>query len=96
MKEILDITSDIAIATGGMLSGMLIYAYFHEEKIIEWEYRHIILPFRRLCRRMRLFIAKSVKSNTRIMEWLNKPQKHGRPDADFIAGQVKVFGDVWK
>lgn len=89
-------TSFTAIFTGGILAGMLIYAFFHEKKLIAWEDEHLIPAFRRLCRRIRLFIAKRMKSSARFMAWLNKPAKHGKPDADFIAGQVKVFGDVWR
>ena len=40
--------------------------------------------------------ADGLKANERFMKWLNKPVKHGSPDADWIAGQVRVFGDVWR
>ncbi len=92
----IDLTSDIAIFTGGILAGMLIYAFFHEEKLIAFEERYIFPPFCRLWRGINRFIRSRLKSNARFMAWLNKPQKHGKPDADFITGQVKVFGDVWK
>ena len=67
---------------------LLIYGYMHEEKVIARENKFI--------GKVKRFIRKSLKSNSRFMAWLNKPQKHGKPDADFIAGQIKVFGDVWR
>lgn len=96
MNVVETLTSNIAIFTGGILAGMLIYAFFHEEKISEWERKYIFTPLRRLWRRINRFIRSRLKSNARFMAWLNKPQKHGKPDADFITGQVKVFGDVWR
>ncbi len=90
-----ELTSFTAIFTGGILSGFLIYALFKEPKVIAWE-DNVLFPFlRRLWRRISCFIRTRMKSNARFMKWLNKPQKHGRPDEDFIAGQVKVWGD-WK
>lgn len=89
----IDLTSDIAIFAGGILAGMLIYAFFHEEKNTEWECKYIFTPLRRLWRRINRFIRSRLKSNARFMAWLNKPQKHGKPDADFITGQVRVWGD---
>ena len=44
------------------------------------------------CKRM----IEAMKSSARLMEWLNKPQKHGKPDDEWIVGQVKVFGDEWR
>lgn len=95
MEKTLDLIFDIAIFTGGMLAGFLIYAYHHEEKFILWEEKHIIAPLRRLWQRIKRFIRRCLKSNERFMAWLNKPQKHGKPDTEFIQGQVKVFGDSW-
>lgn len=92
----IELASFTAIYTGGILSGFLIYAHHHEEKFILWEDKHIIAPLRRLWQRIKRFIRKSLKSNVRFMAWLNKPVKHGRPDANFIEGQIKVFGDVWR
>lgn len=89
----IDLTSDIAIFTGGILAGMLIYAFFHEEKISGRERKYIFTPLRRLWRGINRFIRSRLKSNARFMAWLNKPQKHGKPDEDFITGQIKVWGD---
>lgn len=92
----IDLTSDIAIFTGGMLAHAFIAACFFNKKFIAFEDKYIFPPLRRLWRRINRFIRSRLKSNARFMAWLNKPQKHGKPDADFITGQVKVFGDVWK
>lgn len=89
-------SSFIAIFTGGILSGFVIYAFFHEDKWIAWKDKHLIPPLRRLCARIRRSIAKAMKSNARFMKWLNKPQKHGKPDEEWIIGQVRVFGDEWR
>ncbi|MBE7027372.1 MAG: hypothetical protein E7410_07445 [Ruminococcaceae bacterium] len=90
------LASFTAIYTGGILSGLLIYAFFKEPKIIAWE-DNVLFPFlRRLWQRICRFIRRRMKSNARFIAWLNKPVKHGKPDADFIAGQIKVFGDVWR
>lgn len=81
------LTSWVAIATSGFFSALFAYLLFFKfREVLDWEAEHIWKPFDALCRRIRLFIAKRVKSNARIMAWLNKPQKHGKPDADFIAG----------
>lgn len=87
----------VAIFTGGVLTGLLIYAFFKEPKIIKWEDEHLIPFFRRLWKRILRFISKQLRKNKRFMAWLNKPAKHGRPDEDWITGQVKVFGDdMWR
>ncbi len=44
----------------------------------------------------RVRVALKLKSSARFMEWLNKPQKHGKPDDDFITSQIKVFRDTWR
>lgn len=80
----------VATFTGGILSGICIYGFFHEKKVIEWEYKHIWNPLKRKIR------SKLIK-NKRFMAWLNAPAKHGKPDEDWITGQVKVFGDdMWR
>ena len=96
MNIVETLTSNIAIFTGGILAGMLMYALFHEEKFIAFEERYIFAPLRRLWRRISRFIRSRLKNNARFMGWLNKPQKHGKPDTDFITGQVRVWGDVWR
>lgn len=60
---------------------LLIYGYMHESKVIAWENRFVA--------RIKRFIRKCLKSNARFMAWLNKPVKHGKPDADFIEDKRK-------
>jgi hypothetical protein len=67
---------------------LLIWGYMHEEKVIAWENKVI--------RKAKRFIRTQLRKSDRIVAWAEKPTKHGIPDEDFIAGQVKVFGDVWK
>ncbi len=86
----------VATFTGGILSGLLIYAFFKEPKIIKWEDERLFPFLRGLWHRICRFIRKCLKSNARFMKWLNKPVKHGKPDDDWITGQVKVFGDMWR
>lgn len=89
----IDLTSDIAIFTGGMLAHAFIAACFFNKNFIAFEERYIFTPLHRLWRGISRFIRFRLKNNTRFMAWLNKPQKHGKPDVDFITGQVKVWGD---
>ena len=67
---------------------LLVYAYMHEEKVIAWENRVI--------RKAKRFIRTQLRKSDRIVAWAETPAKHGRPDEEWITGQVKVFGDVWK
>ena len=65
---------------------LLIYGYMHEEKVIAWE--------QSIIRKAKRFIRRQLRKSPRIVAWAEKPAKHGRPDAEWIEGQVKVFGDV--
>ena len=67
---------------------LLIYGYLHEDKVIAWEQKMF-------CKAKR-FIRNQLRKSDRIVAWAESPTKHGRPDADFIAGQIKVYGDVWR
>ena len=69
---------------------MLIVALvaIHRDKVIEWERRQIA-KFKR-------WLRKQLRKSDRIVAWAEKPAKHGKPDSEFITGQVKVFGDVWE
>ena len=67
---------------------LLIYGYMHKKKVIAWENR----VFSKAKRNIRKLLRKS----KRIVAWAETPAKHGRPDADFIEGQIKVYGDAWK
>jgi predicted membrane chloride channel (bestrophin family) len=68
---------------------MFIWGYANKDKVIAWEYKHLWNPLKEA-------IRKLLRKNEKIVAWANEPAKHGRPDADFVAGQVKVYGDVWK
>ena len=68
---------------------LLIWGFYNESKIAEWE--------RKQYKKFRRWLAKKLISNKRFMAWLNKPAKHGKPDEDWITGQIKVFGDdMWR
>ncbi len=86
---LIELSSFTAIFTGGILSGMYIYAKYHEPKVIEWEYKHLWNPLKRAVRNL-------LRKSKRIVAWAEQPSKHGTPDEDWITGQVKVFGDVWR
>ena len=79
-----------AIFAAGALSGLWIYAYKHKhDAIVEWEYKHLWNPLKKL-------IRKLLRKSKRIVAWAETPVKHGKPDKDWITGQIKVFGDVWR
>lgn len=65
-----------------------IWGYANKDKVIAWEYKRLWNPLKKA-------IRKLLRKSDRIVAWANT-EKHGRPDADFISGQVKVYGDVWK
>ena len=67
---------------------LLLWGYMHETKVIAWENKVIS--------NAKKTIRKHLRKSKRIVAWAEKPAKHGKPDADFIAGQIKVFGVVCK
>ena len=69
---------------------MLIIAIvaINRKKIAAWE--------RRQLERFKLWFRRQLRKSPRIVAWAAKPAKHGKPDSDWIEGQIKVFGDVWK
>ena len=60
----------------------------NKDKIAQWE--------RMMWEKFKRFLRRQLRKSKRIVAWANKPVKHGSPDADWIAGQVRVFGDVWR
>lgn len=66
---------------------MCIWGYANKDKVIAFE---IIVwsMFKR-------WLRTQLRKNDRIVAWA-KTEKHGRPDALFKVGQIKVYGDVWK
>ena len=67
---------------------LLIYGFTHEAKVVALE--------KKMWRSFKSFLRRQLRKSKRIVAWAEKPAKHGKPDAEFIAGQVKVFGDVWE
>lgn len=67
---------------------LVVYGYAHEDKVIAWENKVI--------RKVKNGIRKQLRKSKKIVAWAEKPTKHGRPDEDFIAWQIKVHGDAWK
>ncbi len=65
------------------------------EFLIKWEDEYIFERFRVFKRKLHIKIAKKLRANKRLMAWLEKPRKHGRPDDEWIAGQIKVWHD-WR
>lgn len=63
---------------------------------VQWLFIKFARRIEEAIQRARVRIALKLKSSARFMEWLNKPQKHGKPDEEWIVGQVKVFGDEWR
>lgn len=86
---LIELSSFTSIFTGGILSGIYIYAKFHEPEVTAWEYKHLWNPLKE-------WVRNILVSNKRFMAWLNKPAKHGSPDTEWMTDQIKVFGDIWK
>ena len=63
---------------------------------VQWLFIRFARRVEEAIQRARVRIAHKLKSSARFMAWLNKPQKHGKPDEEWIVGQVKVFGDEWR
>ena len=63
---------------------------------VQWLFISFARRVEEAIQRARVRIALKLKSSARFMAWLNKPQKHGKPDDEWIVGQVKVFGDEWR
>lgn len=59
----------------------------NRKKIAEWE--------RRVWARFKRWLRTQLRKSDRIVAWAEKPTKHGRPDEEWIAGQVQVWGD-WR
>lgn len=91
------LTSWTAIITAGCVSALFMYLFiFKFKETLDFEAKHIWLRYDALCVKFKRFIRRQLRKSKRLVAWAEKPTKHGRPDADFIAGQVKVSGDVWK
>ena len=62
---------------------------------VQWLFIKFARRIEEAIQRARVRIALKLKNSARFMAWLNKPQKHGKPDEEWIVGQVRVFGD-WR
>ena len=67
---------------------LLLWGFAHEEKVTKWEQKQWT--------RFKRWLRTQLRKSDRIVVWAEKPAKHGKPDSEFITGQVKVFGDVWE
>ena len=66
----------------------ILYGFANEPKVARWE--------RKQWAKFKRFIRRQLRKSPRIVAWAEKPTKHGRPDDEWITGQVRVFGDMWK
>lgn len=66
----------------------ILYGFTHEAKVVALE--------KKMWRSFKSFLRRQLRKSKRIVAWAEKPAKHGKPDAEFITCQVKVFGDVWE
>jgi hypothetical protein len=83
------LTSWTAIITAGCVSALFMYLLIcKRRKVIDWEYKHLWNPLKKA-------IRKLLRKSPRIVAWAEKPTKHGRPDKEWITGQIRVWGE-WK
>ena len=66
---------------------LFIYLYTRKDKLIAWEVKQIAKAKR--------FIRRQLRKSDRIVAWAEKPTKHGRPDDEWITGQIQVWGE-WR
>ena len=57
----------------------------NRKKIAEWE--------RKVWKKIKRFIRRQLRKSPRIVAWAEKPTKHGRPDDEWITGQIQVWGE---
>lgn len=91
------LTSWVAIATSGFFAAIFAFLFvFKYKEVLDFEAKHIWSRYDAMCDKAKRKIRRFLRKSDRIVAWAESPTKHGRPDEDFIAGQVKVYGDVWK
>ena len=91
------LTSWVAIATSGFFSALFMYLLIARFKdVLDWEAEHLWSRYDAMCEKLKRFIRRQLRKSKKIVAWAEKPAKHGKPDADWIEGQIKVFGDVWR
>ena len=57
----------------------------NRHKVAEWE--------RKVWKKLKRFIRRQLRKSPRIVAWAEKPTKHGRPDEEWITGQIQVWGE---
>lgn len=63
----------------------ILYGFFNEPKVARWEQKQWA--------RFKRWLRRQLRKSDRIVAWAEKPVKHGKPDEEWIAGQVRVWGD---
>lgn len=59
----------------------------NRKKIAEWE--------RKMWKKLKRFIRRQLRKSPRIVAWAETPTKHGRPDDEWVTGQIQVWGE-WR
>ena len=62
----------------------ILYGFVNEPKVARWERKQWAI-FKR-------WFRTQLRKSDRIVAWA-ETEKHGRPDEEFIAGQVRVWGE---
>jgi hypothetical protein len=65
----------------------LLYLFCFENDVAKWE--------RRVWARFKKWLRRQLRKSDRIVAWAEKPTKHGRPDEEWITGQIQVWGE-WR
>ncbi|MBR2867835.1 MAG: hypothetical protein IKB88_02055 [Clostridia bacterium] len=71
----------------------------NKDKVVDWEQKQIkkLKRFlRKLWKKLKRFLRRQLRKSPRIVAWAEKPTKRGKPDSEWIEGQIKVFGDEWR
>lgn len=67
---------------------LLVYFFCINPVVVAWE--------RRMWTKLKKLVRRQLRKSKRIVAWAETPAKHGSPDEEWIAGQVRVFGDEWR
>ena len=65
----------------------ILYGFTHEAKVVALE--------KKMWRNFKNFLRRQLRKSDRIVAWAEKPAKHGRPDEEWITGQIRVWGE-WR
>lgn len=64
---------------------LLLWGFAHEEKVAKWEQKQ--------WKKFKRWLRKQLRKSDRIVAWAEKSAKHGRPDEEWITGQIQVWGE---